>query len=444
MELLQTGDGRVVKILYQKEIELDQPLKLSLFVYPYETEEAVLLKNTLTRQVCRLTNEEWDALRTGRLPGEIQNKLLSLHYLVERDTDELAQYNMVLSVLRIMEKKEPGIVTYTVLPTTGCNARCIYCYEEGWQSRTMSLNTANAVVDFICRTKRAGKIRLDWFGGEPLCGAGTISHICQSLKTRGVEYYSTIITNGTLFSQQLVEEAVELWNLKRAQISMDGSRRDYESRKRFVDPERCNYETALCAVDQLSARGVSVMLRCNYDADNLPRVKEFFDDCKSRFGKRDNISYYMEQLFQSDNAEGSASLFRTAAQVAKYLDELGLPSTERIGKRLKIHYCMADSGGQSVIIDPDGGLHLCEHDIQGKPFGTVFNHCLAWPAENTEIERECESCCFLPECTPFRKSKCLLKISACQDQMAVRTERALSSLLCRKNDGEYEADSVQC
>ncbi len=438
MKLLWSGDGRVIKIVQKKEFCSDYPLRLSQFVYPFDIDGAVLLKNTLTKQVFKLTEEEWTALQTDTLPREIRNTLAQFRFLVEQDYDETEQYDTALSILRIMEKKTKGLASFTILPTTGCNARCFYCYEEGWQSKTMSPEIADAVVDFICRTKKDGKIRLDWFGGEPLCGAGIISRICRSLRDRGEEYYSTIITNATIMTPDLAKEAAELWNLKRAQVSMDGVRQDYERRKHYIRPELHNYDTAMDAVKRLSDVGVRVFLRCNYDADNLPHVREFFDDCKSRFGKRENISYYMEQLFQSSGVEENAALFRAAAGVASYLDELGLESTERVVSRLKTHYCMADSK-RSVIIDPVGGLHFCEHDIEGKPIGSIFDQSISWPDISADTAKECQDCCFLPDCTPFRKDKCLLKIAACKAQMAIRTERSLAALLSSR----YESDTEE-
>ena len=438
MKLLWSGDRRVVKIIQKKDVDPGVPLRLSVFVYPFETDSRVLMKHTLTKQVCELSMEEWTALRSDTLSGEIRAELAGLRFLVERDYDETEQYETALSVLRIMEKKTPGIASYTVLPTTGCNARCFYCYEEGWQSKTMSPETADAAADFICKTKQDGEIRLDWFGGEPLCGAGIISRICENLRSRGVEYYSTVITNATIFTPALVKEAADLWNLKRAQVSMDGVRLDYERRKRYVRPELHNYDTAMDAVKLLSDAGITVFLRCNYDADNLPRVKDFFDDCKSRFGDRKNISYYLEQLFQASDAEKNAALFRAAAEAASQLDELGLSSTERVEQRLKTHYCMADSG-RSVIIDPTGGLHVCEHDVEGKPVSTIFDQSLPWPDISAETSEECRGCCFLPDCTPFRKTRCLLKIAACKTQMEIRTERSLAALLLSR----YESDAEE-
>lgn len=431
MKIISEGDGRVVKIIRIGSDEAEGALRLSGFVFPFEKEGTVLLKHTLTKQVLRLSAEEWDALKNGTLPAGIRDELVKYRFLVEEDHNEVSQYLLVRSILRTMEKKEPGIDTYTILPTTGCNARCVYCYEEGWQSKTMSPETADAATDFILRTKRDGEIRLSWFGGEPLCGAGLISRICGRLRDAGVTYASTMITNGTLMTPELAREAKELWNLKRVQLSMDGARADYAVRKNYARPDLYNYDTAMNAAKLLSDAGIRVSIRCNYDSGNLDGVKEFLDDCRDLFGERGNVSVYLEQLFESADAEKNAALFLKAEKAAAYADELGLSYMERTEPRLKTHYCMADYPGEAVIIDPEGGLHVCEHDINGKPIGTVFGGPVAWPENRTEIAEECRSCCFLPECTPFRKNSCILEIAACRTQREVWTRRSLTGLLRR-------------
>ena len=429
MKIIKYGDGRVVKLIKKSDSCYDGDIRLSCFVFPYRTEKAVLLKNTLTKQVILLTLEEWKMLCDGSLRNDIKSELFRLCFIVNSESEDINNYYTSLSVLRIMQAKRNGIESYTILPTTGCNARCFYCYEESWKTKTMTPDIADAVSDFILRTRQEEMIRLYWFGGEPLCGSAAISRICSNLKDHGVEYYSTIITNATLFTPDLVKHAVAHWNLKRVQVSMDGAKIDYEQRKNYIQPQIHNYESAIHAIELLSDAGVKVSVRCNYDKDNLSRIIIFFKDCKERFKNRNNISFYLEQLFQYENEEESAALFKASRNTSMLLDELNLASTERLEQQLKIHYCMADSQGKSVIVDPSGGLHLCEHDVQGKPFGTVFDSYPVWPAVEEFLSDECRSCCFLPNCTPFRKGSCPLKIAACKTQMEVRTERSLSIVL---------------
>ena len=437
MKQLAKGDGRVVKIIQKNKLRTDAAYRLSRFVYAMETPEGAALKHLLTKQVFALDAGEWAAVSAADLSVPAARELAKGCFLVEADYDELSRYGLVLSALHTLEKKEPGIAAYTVLPTTGCNARCVYCYEEGWPVKTMSPETADAVADFICRTKRAGKIRLDWFGGEPLLGAGTISRICRALRERGVEYDSGIITNATLLTPELVKEAVELWHLKKAQVSMDGARADYEARKKYAHPAVHNYDTAMDAAALLADSGVNVVIRCNYDAGSLPRVKEFFADCADRFAGR-KISVYLAQLFQSSTEEENAALYREEARAGETLQALGLEAAPRNDKRPRINFCMADSGGRSVIIDPEGGLHLCEHQISDAPIGTIWEESPVFPVPAVEPAEECKTCTFLPECTGFRKNGCPVKVAACRTQMAIRTEQELNAL---RKKAETEAEN---
>ncbi len=292
----------------------------------------------------------------------------------------------------------------------------------------MTARTADDVAAFICRTKGEGPVRIEWFGGEPLLGADRIARICRGLQAQGVAYTSAIITNGTLLTADMAREAVDLWHLRRAQVSMDGGRADYEARKRYVDPARHNYDGAMAAVELLSYAGVNVVLRVNYDGENLPRVQDFLAECRSRFAGRRNVSIYMEQLFQSVTAEENAALYRAAESVMTRVGDLDLEHTAPVYARLKTHYCMVDSD-RSVIIDPKGGLHRCEHDVGGAPFGTIYDEALVLPKAEPALAAECKGCVFLPGCMAFCKACCPVKVAACRTRMETRTVRELKALL---------------
>ena len=388
----------------------------------------MLLKNTLTRQVYVLSPAEWASVQAADLSCDCVWELMRYRFLVERGYDEAAQYDLILRILRTMEPRKPGLSSYTILPTTGCNARCVYCYEEGWTPVSMTARTADDVAAFICRTKGEGPVRIEWFGGEPLLGADRIARICRGLQAQGVAYTSAIITNGTLLTADMAREAVDLWHLRRAQVSMDGGRADYEARKRYVDPTRYNYDGAMAAVELLSDAGVNVVLRVNYDGENLPRVQDSLAECRSRFAGRRNVSIYMEQLFQSVTAEENAALYRAAESVMTRVGDLDLEHTAPVYARLKTHYCMVDSD-RSVIIDPKGGLHRCEHDVGGAPFGTIYDEALVLPKAEPALAAECRGCVFLPDCMAFCKACCPVKVAACRTRMEMRTVQELKALL---------------
>ena len=443
MKLLTKGDERALKVVRTSRLRPDTEYRLSGFVFSLEKDGYRLMKHTLTRQILALDAGEARALDARDLTNPLVQQLAKLRYLVEPEYDEAEQYELAVSVLRTMSGSAPGIGTYTILPTTACNARCVYCYEEGWRSETMTAETADRVAEYIRRTHMEKKIRLSWFGGEPLCSPRIISRICRGLTDSGVSYDSSIITNGTLLTPELAREASELWKLKNAQVSMDGARGDYEARKCYLRPETDNFDAAMRAVELLADAGVNVVLRCNYDAENLPRMREFFAECRERFGGRKNVSLYLEQLFQSSTAEENAELYRAAAEQERLLSSLGMATRARLSSRLKTAYCLADSG-RSVVIDPRGGLHLCDNKIDGEPFGTIYDEPAAPPPRSSApLAEKCRKCCFLPDCTAFRKNGCPVTPAACRTQMELRTVRQLETLYERAGQAQEPETTEQ-
>ena len=432
MKRLVAGDESVVGIVKKRKFSADGPLRLSVFVVALEAGDRVLLQNTLTCQIYALSRAEWASVQVGNLSCPQVRELAEFRFLVEPDYDETAQYSRVLAVMRAMQKRS-GFRSYTILPTTGCNARCIYCYEENWPVKTMTPEMADAVSDFICRTKQKGKIKLQWFGGEPLCAPTIISRICRTLRDRGVEFHSTTTTNGSLLTPELLQEALDLWRLRSIQVSMDGAREDYDVRKRYVRPDLHNYDRAMDAVAMLADAGLDVVIRCNYDGENLARVRDFLEDCRKRFPNPERISFYTDQLCQASTSD----LFWAAEPMDDYAASLGFRYARKLGRHLPTCVCMADSEGREVVIDPLGGLHACDNRAFEAPLGTVFDAELpAWPKRVTVVAEECRYCPYLPVCTPFPKRGCPMESVGCQARIGLRTKNTLKALL--KKDREAE------
>ena len=78
----------------------------------------------------------------------------------------------------------------------------------------MSVGTAHKTADYIVRHCGGNKVRLAWFGGEPLYNAQVIDLICNDLVERGIGYESSMISNGFLFDEKLIKRAAELWRLR--------------------------------------------------------------------------------------------------------------------------------------------------------------------------------------------------------------------------------------
>ncbi len=457
MELLNRGSERAVKLVRKAGWDRRDAYRLSGFCIPYEEDGVCLLKNTLTEQIYRLTGEEYAALgplREGNRDADYirENGLEELavsRCVVGVDYDERAEYLSALHVLRLMEPPAEGFESYVVFPTTACNARCVYCFEKDFVPVTMSEDTALAAASYIDRTRRKGPVRLRWFGGEPLAAASRIDLICRELEKRGVEFVSSITTNGSLLDADMAARAVSLWRLKKAEVALEGDRGAYEARKRYLDPERHNFDTVLRAVRLLLERDVDIILRCNYDAGNLGGLYRYVEELHREFGDFENIRLSFAVLHQEYGSGNAPGLVRQIREVEDYALSLGLRLLSQENAAFQTRACMADNMDRSVVIEPGGQLQHCDILDDENRFGNVWDgvtdraryEALKRPHA---VEAECGTCPFLPECTPFRRTGCpITRLGSCRGILREATENGLhrmAATLQREPPTEGSAD----
>ncbi len=443
MDIIENGDKRIAGILGHK-LQTGKNYKLSDYTISYSEERTHCMRSTLTGVTVLFSDVEWELVESMKdrtisgtqLRDSGFEELAQNCFFIEENANSSKQYELAISILKTMSREKKGTKTYTILPTTGCNARCTYCYEEGMPVRTMSDETANRVVEFIDATRWQDEIKLVWFGGEPLAASHIISQICSRLKNNQIAFCSKIMTNGTLLTLEQLDEAITMWNLVSAQISVDGKQEDYETRKRYVIPSTHNYDTMMRVVGGLLERGIRVTLRCNYDGKNFDGLKDFFDDVKARFGDQEKLSIYPAMLFQEKAKGNCVDLYRKAQSLYAYLRELGLKRIESEKKLylMKTNHCEADSGDKSVTIDPDGFLYHCEHLPGNTAFGSIYDLPASICSDDRAyypIHEKCQVCAFLPECTPFFRNGCPDWFAFCREFKQIEAEESLHNLIKR-------------
>lgn len=452
MKILREGNARVAAII-GKKLKADKLYRLSCYTFPYSEGEELLIRSTLTGMTVALSGDERACVEKARdlLVSGAELKSAGLEelarncFFAEEGTDEYRLYELARSALKAMSREKKGTKSFTILPTTGCNARCVYCYEEGIPVQTMTDETADQVVDFIARTRWDDTVKLRWFGGEPLAGARIISRICRTLTEKGIPYRSEMITNATLMTPELLDEAVDLWHLEKAQVSVDGKREDYEARKRYVNPGKHHYDAMMRAVRGMLDKGIQVVIRCNYDWKNFDGIKEFFDEVKACFGSAEKLSVYLAMVYQERDKESCVELKRKALMLNDYLRKIGLNKTGGSRNPLKVNGCMADSEDKSMVIAPDGTLYHCEHMPENTSLGSIFDSDITVYNDDRGSEsarEECRRCVFLPMCTPFYRNGCPNWFSLCREFIRVDTEEAMR--LFAKNVREEEEDCFDC
>ena len=106
----------------QKRAE-GQRYRLMTYVVQQPVDDGVLLYNTLTCSLVLLTPDEAADITA-------QQELIDRWFLVPQDYDDRKACREIRQLTALFMPTEEVITLYTILTTTGCNARCFYCFER--------------------------------------------------------------------------------------------------------------------------------------------------------------------------------------------------------------------------------------------------------------------------------------------------------------------------
>ena len=413
MKLLQDYAAPLSKLLKDQRLREGESYRLMHYVVRQPVDDGLRLYNVLTKAVVLLSADEARNMEAD--PASVP-ELVSKWFAVPVGHDDRKLVRQVRAIGKAMEKPSKSIKSYTILTTTDCNARCFYCYEKGRSRIPMSDGTAEAAARYIIRNSLDEKVGIRWFGGEPLYNKRVISLICRRLREAGKKYSSTMVSNGFLFDEATVKEAVDDWKLKKVQITLDGTEPVYNKVKNFIYPEENAFKRVLGNIQTLVDAGVRVNIRLNMDRHNADDLFSLADLLGDAFGGNPLVRVYSHSLFEACSP-GSAvhhsaiqrkELSDKRKELQDKLDGFGLSEPGKLGKSLKFNRCMADSDS-CVIILPDGHIGKCEHFSDSEWFAHVSEEgrdekvLAAFKELRPELDA-CAECPVYPDC--FRLSKC--------------------------------------
>lgn len=434
---ISNGDPRVSMLLGDQKLPSDEKnIRKSRFAYILYAEGGYLLFHTLTRELLVLSPRFIDYFADDRLlpasilSEEVPSKLFKHYFLVPEHTSESQLYLELKDLLIVKEELPNAITHYVILPTTTCNARCFYCFEQGMRYRKMSEETVENTLRFILqhKPKNQNRIHIHWFGGEPMCAADHIDRICAGLAEAGIEYTAEMTSNGSLFTEELARKAAQVWNISKIQITLDGMAEEYEQRKRYTNAIQKPFETVIHNLHLLIAAGISAAVRLNVDENNLGEIYRVVDFLSKEFSaaEKKKMAVYAHSLFgQSGDGSvdcplvaGSDELEIRVQEINDYILRNGLvPFDPGPLFTLKTHYCMVTAPECNVLIDAEGRLFACDAMPENMRYGDVKSGIdpELWQkiAAPCIIRTECEHCVFLPRCTEFDRCPTRMEYDYC-------------------------------
>lgn len=413
MKTVMEPKQHIADLWSKPDIKVGETVRLMRYVMRVDYEHNVLLHNVVTGQLIVLDQDEADLL--DRLPEKYSptmEALVDAHYLVADHFDEHQQVFGMRTVLRKLDAIQihPAITTYTILPTTACNARCYYCFEHGVDTVTMTEQTANDVVEFIsthCGDEK--KVFISWFGGEPTIAANRIDQISKGLKSRGIDYWCDMTTNGYLFDEALVSQAKSLWNLKSVVISVDGTEENYNKIKAYVGVKGNPYQKIVRNIELLLKNRIHVNLRMNFDLENYHDFPALLKEFSDRF-KGSTYLHIRAHPINGEYADAAGKIHHGSDDwfTEKVVELNGLARKAGFLNKstqlpwLRYEGCEANNDF-AVTITPQGMLARCPEQFGPDQFTgnvqegiTHLDRVKSWK-QFIEFEK-CESCILYPRC----------------------------------------------
>ncbi len=402
MQVIQEATAGFFAVLGQPNMTAES-YRACAFCLSAQTEQGTLFYHLVTKELILLEGD----LETQQDP--IRQELIRRWFLVPTDFDEYRWFDQVKGLLRLIRR--PGdTMTFTIMTTMDCNARCFYCFEAGRKRIPMSEQTAKDVAAYILRHSKGKKIKLRWYGGEPLMNIPVIDVITQALTDANASFEAMMVTNGYLFTDEVLHKAKNQWRVNHVQITLDGTEQVYNRAKAYVNPTGSPYRRVLDNIDGLTAAGIKVYVRMNMDRYNAEDLLRLCDELAERFPNRENLRAYGELLFDAKGftpSKEQEKRYWDLRRLEEKLGSLGLWKPPKLATRVRLEYCMADNDS-CVVMTPDGRLSKCDLCSEEELFGSIYSEekdddmLESW-REPVERNEACASCRLYPNCTRLKK-----------------------------------------
>lgn len=388
------------------------------FFVPYE-KGSVLAYNAMTNALAVITKEDWkqvEAYRSGREAEQPMDETLlqQLKYggfWLDENVDELG----VLRYRQNRARYGTDSLHLTILPTYGCNFRCVYCFETAQaDGRKMETRVQEEIVALV--TSRQDAIRqlsVTWYGGEPMLAMDVIGELsARFLKicgAKGIAYHAGMITNGYFLTKENCKKLKD-WKVTGLQITIDGTAQTHDDRRKLADGTG-TFQRIMKNLRECRELLPAVSLRINTDRNNQKEM-EALPALLEQEGLADVATPYLGWVNASNNTyEDSFCLTREEFARAEetFLDEqIGKGGKMRYENRypgLVRNYCGADCIS-SVIIGPDGSLYRCWDDVgmREKSYGNLLAQerdlsvLLTYLDYDPTRDPQCRDCRLLPLC----------------------------------------------
>lgn len=438
MKIICPSNDAVKRLI--KPCDYHKDVHLSKYCLRMPCMEGELFYNNLSHELILLDEEEKNNYLNNQ---KLKEELIDHLFLVNED-DETKRVKEFKNIISLLNRKK-DLNKFVIFPTTDCNARCFYCYELTRKRIHMNEEVAKDVANYIIKKNNSNKISIQWFGGEPLYNYKAIDIISDILNEKRINFNSTMVSNGYLFDEELIDKAVNKWHLEYVQITIDGTEELYNATKAYIYKDPSPFKKIINNMHLLLEKGIRVEARLNMDNRNVDDLNILSDQLLSEFGKYNNFTIYTRLLKDFGHKIHEFNSIKEALDNYEKLQNKLLASghgqIHYVQKEYQYNQCMADDDG-SITILPDGRIGKCEHESEENLIGSIYDESLdeemikSWK-DSIYIE-DCNNCFLYPNCILLKK--CAWNIDGCDMYRQEALINIKNKILAEYN--RYKKDSI--
>lgn len=397
-----------------------------------------LIFNSSSGSLCELEKEEYDALFNleSISPDSIDcfDQLLAQDLIVPKELDEVAKVLWLETAG--LYNTNPVEVKYALAPTLDCNLHCRYCFEHDDVKIPMREMNIDKILEYIKNQAEQNeglkRISISWFGGEPLLRFDDIVEFSQRIiefcNGRNIEYSAYMITNGLLFTQNIIDTLKKDCNLSGVQITVDGTEYFYSNYKGTTIDK---YEKVLENIE-LCSNNFETTVRLNCSKENVEDLKTVVDILYGEKNLKENVGIYIAPIQDYHNSLSGVltpfddgEFYDVKIKFYEYLEEKYSVDMKKMIVGIKpISTSCGLIKRENLAIDPDGFFYACEHDIGD--YTKVIGSCDEGIYYNKRMQEfkgpshpeKCHKCKLFPVC-----------LSGCKSE---RTTLGESSINCKE------------
>lgn len=315
--------------------------------------------------------------------------------------------------------------------TDQCNLRCLHCYQDNYR--------AKSELPLVQLEKIAGKFqaalgkwncqgRIALTGGEPLLHPDFFPLLSRLREMPEVGKIS-VLTNGTLLTEEAVARFKECPKLQFIQISLDGASPETHDKVRG----KGNFALTLSAVRLLARNNIPVRIMSTIRLDDVPDIAHLIDlaagegveaitferlvpeghasrmkDALLPSEKVKEIFQYIARRSREEKEKGSRL---TIIKLRTLWALLGCPQTEEETLDFQTRLgAMCSIGIDSLTVLPDATVLPCRrlplpigNLIEDSLFKIWYTSPLLWEIRNkNNLKGKCHQCDYIPKCSGCR------------------------------------------